>query len=104
MTYARRTKRLDYILMTSKLVQTVRRAGYLPLHDGVIADHRMCYIDCNLVAFFGGNVNKIVRPHMGSFKCDDKARCEILIAELKQHMERNKTRERIMKLAKELKE
>ena len=64
----------------------------------------MCYVDCNLVAFLGGNVNKIVRLHMRSFKCNDKARCKILIAELKQHMERNKTKERIMKLAKELKE
>ena len=71
-TYARRTKRLDYILMTPNLVQTVRRAGYLPLHDGVMSDHRMCYVECNLVAFLGGNVNKIVRPHMRSFNCDDK--------------------------------
>ena len=41
---------------------------------------------------------------MRLFKCDNEARCKILIAELKQHMERNKTRERIMKLVKELKE
>ena len=63
-TYARGTKRLDHILVTPDLVQTVRRAGYLPIHDGVIADHRLCYIDCNLVEFLGGNVNNIIRPHM----------------------------------------
>ena len=103
-TYARGTKRLDYILVTPDLVQTVRRAGYLPVHDGVIADHRLCYIDCNLVEFLGGNVNNIIRPHMRLFKCDDKARCKIFITELKQHMERNKTKERITKIAKELRE
>ena len=64
----------------------------------------MCYVECNLVAFLGENLNKIVRLHTRSFKCNDKARCKILITELKQHMERNKTRERIMKLVKEFEE
>ena len=76
--------------MTPNLVHRVRREGYLPMHDGVISDHRMCYVECNLLAFLSGNVNKIVRPHLRSFKCDDKARCKILITKLKQHMKENK--------------
>ena len=43
-TYTRRTKRLDYIFMSTNLVVTIRKAGYLPIHDGVISDHRMCYV------------------------------------------------------------
>ena len=71
----------------------------MPIHDGVISDHRMCYIECNLKAFMGGNINKIVRPHLRDFKCDDKGRCQIFLSELKKHMEANKTGQRIKELA-----
>ena len=71
-TYTRESKRLDYIFMSRNLVGTVRKAGYMPIHDGVISDHRICYIECNLKAFMGGNINKIARPHLRDFKYDDK--------------------------------
>ena len=73
-TYARGTKRLDYILMTPSSAHMLRRAGYFLMHDGVISDHRMFYVECNLMAFLGGNLNKTVRLNQRSFKCDDKAR------------------------------
>ena len=72
-TYSWGSKHLDYIFMSTNLVGTVRKAGYLPIHDEVISDHRMCYVECNLHAFMGGNVNKIVIPHLREFKCNDKA-------------------------------
>ena len=98
-TYTRGSKRLDYIFMSTNLVGTVRKAGYMPIHDGVISDHRMCYIECNLKEFMGGNVNKIARPHLRDFKCNDKGRCQIFLTELKKHMEVNKTGQRIKELA-----
>ena len=98
-TYTRGSKRLDYIFMLTSLVGTVRNAGYLPIHDGVISDHRMCYVECNLHAFMGGNVNKIVRPHLRDFKFNDKAQCQIFLTELNRHMEANKTRQIIKELA-----
>ena len=64
----------------------------------------MCYMEYNLLVFLEGNVNKIVQPHQRSFKGDNKARCKILITELKQHMKENKTKERILRLMKEFEE
>ena len=103
-TYTRGSKRLDYIFMSPNLMSTVRRAGYLPIHDGVISDHRMCYVECNLLAFLGVNVNKISRPHQRSFKCDDKERCKVLITELKKNIKDNKTKERILRIINEFRE
>ena len=71
-TYARGTKRLDYIFISPQLLPTVRKSGYFALHDGIISDHRMCYMDVNLVTFLGGNVNQILHPYQRVFKCNDK--------------------------------
>ena len=48
----------------------------------------------------GGNINKLARPHLRDFKCDDKGRCQIFLSELKKQMEVNKTGQRIKELAK----
>ena len=62
-TYSRGTKSLYYIFISHHLLGKVRKSGYLALHDGVIPDHRMCFIEVNMATFLGGNVNQILIPY-----------------------------------------
>ena len=94
-TYAREVKRLDYIFISHHLLGTVRKLGYLALHDGVISDHKMCFIEVNMTTFLGGNVNQILMLYQRVFKCNHKARCLMFITELKTHLQTNNLRERI---------
>ena len=95
-TYSRGTKRLYYIFISHHLLGTIRKLGNLAIHDGIILDHRMCYIDVNMITFLGGNVNQILKPYQRVFKCNDKARCALFVKELKDHM-RKKFRRGLMK-------
>ena len=67
-TYYRGMKRLDYIFISHHLLGTIRKSGYLAIHDGIILDHRMCYIDMSMITFLGGNVNQILNPYQWVFK------------------------------------
>jgi len=94
-TYSRGTRRFDYIFISHHLLGTIRKSGYPAIHDGIISDHRMCYIKVNMITFLGGNVNQILKPYQRVFKCDDKARSKVFVKELKNHMKKNKLQERI---------
>ena len=88
--YSRRTKRLDDIFISHHLLGSISKSGYLAIHDGIILDHRMCYIDLNMITFLGGNVYQILKPHQRVLKCDDKARCALFVKEMKDNMRKNK--------------
>ena len=63
----------------------------------------MCYINVNMIAFLGGNVDQIPKPYQRVFKCNDKARCELFVKERKDHMSKNKIQERINEVKDEFK-
>ena len=94
-TYSRGTKRLDYIFTSHHLLGTIRKSGYLAIHDVITSDHRMCYINVNMITFLGKNINQILRPYQRVFKCNNKARSEVFVQELNNHMIKNKLQERI---------
>jgi hypothetical protein len=50
-TYARGSKRIDYILVSENLSEYVISCGILPLHNICFSDHRALYIDIDLQAF-----------------------------------------------------
>ena len=77
-TYSRGTKRLDYIFTSHPLLGTIRMPGYLAIHDAIISDHRMCYMDVNMITFLGGNINQILRPYQRIFKCNKKQEANYL--------------------------
>ena len=52
-TYSRGKKRLYYIFISHHLLGTIRKSGYLAIHDGIISDHRMCYINVNMIKSLG---------------------------------------------------
>jgi hypothetical protein len=58
-TYARGTKRIDYMLTTRHVSQCVDRCGYEPFNNRIFSDHRAYFVDFNSTKLFGGSVNNI---------------------------------------------
>jgi len=52
-TYSRGSSRIDYILISTSLLEAVQRSGILPYHTVFISDHRGCYVDFDAAALFG---------------------------------------------------
>jgi hypothetical protein len=50
-TYTRGTKRLDYVLVTPRLVDHILRSGYEPFHARIASNHRGYFVDFNLAEF-----------------------------------------------------
>ena len=55
-TYARGTKKIDYMLITPELLPLVKRCGMLPFYTGIHTDHRGLFIDIDAKALFNGKI------------------------------------------------
>ena len=53
-TYARRTKRIDFVLTLQKLVELVTGAGFLPFYEGIESDHRGAFANFDEQQLFNG--------------------------------------------------
>ena len=51
-TYARGTKRIDFILISTTLVSKVKESGLLAFYDGIESDHRGMYVDFDTTLLF----------------------------------------------------
>ncbi|KAL7550562.1 hypothetical protein ACHAWF_015354 [Thalassiosira exigua] len=66
-TYARGTKRLDYILCDHRIRQAVIKSGSLALHDGIFSDHTMQWVDFDQDILFGDEAVDRVPPPSRQF-------------------------------------
>jgi hypothetical protein len=60
--YFRGKNRIDYILITPRLLEAVERSGSLPLYSLFQGDHRPYYIDFNAAIAFADSAYEIARP------------------------------------------
>ena len=70
-TYARGTKRIDYILTTAEISEFVTAAGILPLHEFVTSDHRALFIDVSLLQYLRGDPNPLAPASCRGLKSND---------------------------------
>jgi hypothetical protein len=61
-TYARGTKRLDYILMTEQLTSHSTNCGAEPFNHRFYSDHRRIWVDLELLGLFDRNLPPLARP------------------------------------------
>ena len=59
-TYARGSKRIDYILTSAEISDYVTAAGILPLHEFITSDHRALFIDVALKEYLRDDPNPMV--------------------------------------------
>ena len=70
-TYTRGTKRLDYVLVTPRVVESVERTTMLPFHTMFGGDHRPLLVDFNSRKLFGDDSYEIQRPQARGLKLTD---------------------------------
>ena len=56
-TYAQGSQRIDFVLVDSMILPAIKCIGTLGLHEGIISDHIMLYMDCDEQLLFGGIIN-----------------------------------------------
>ena len=61
-TYARGTKRLDYILMTEQIASHTTNCGAEPFNHRFYSDHRGIWVDLELLGLFDRNLPPLARP------------------------------------------
>jgi hypothetical protein len=70
-TYNRGNTRLDYILVSDSIAQTVLCSGILPFYSLFLSDHRPCYIDIDAMALFQDHTSPIAPPNMRGLQLSD---------------------------------
>jgi hypothetical protein len=69
--YARGSSRIDYVLISPKLVDAVQLCGYQPFQQRIKSDHRGMFIDFDTSMLFGNNTQALGRAVLRNFtaKC-----------------------------------
>jgi hypothetical protein len=61
-TYQRGSKKIDFVLLSPRLIDAVAGVSILALFDGYLSDHRALIVDFDAVRLFGGPTSLIVAP------------------------------------------
>ena len=70
-TYARGSKRLDYILMSERCAIAVRKCGYKSFNHRLYSDHRGMFVDMDTEMLFGNLDNDLASMQYRDFKATD---------------------------------
>lgn len=97
-TYARGTKRIDYILMDEVLLGSVRRIGALGLHEAMISDHVMVFVDIDEKEALEGKLNRPVRIPSREFILAQSDKCQSFLEAFKEQAEIHQFKRRIESL------
>ena len=61
-THQRRSKKIDFVLISERLVRAVKSRAILPIHDGYLSDHRALLVDFDSRTLFAGPTSAVVGP------------------------------------------
>ena len=95
------TTRIDFIVATEGVLPYIRAAGYRSLHEVVVSDHILLWVDIDMKAYFGGEGPTITPPQGREFSLDNVEMCEKFLRELRAIHQNQRLPERIKALGKE---
>ena len=98
-TYARGTRRIDFILVDSALEPFIKRIGTLGLHEGILSDHVMLYMDIDERAMFKGIVNRPSLNPCREFIIEHADKQKKFLEHFRKHAEQRQFCQRVKKLA-----
>ena len=103
-TYDRSDNRLDYILGTSRARRAMVKSGALALHDGIISDHTMQWVDFSIALLFNNIMYDPTSPCERQFTLRNVKKKHKFQAKLKEIHEHQKIKIRVIALAKDFKQ
>ena len=97
--YARGTQIIDYCLVSTNLLPSIRACGYLPLHFLCFSDHRGIYVDFDSSILFGNSPPKIAKPMTRYVKSRDARATSKFLTRLNAYWSDHSIRSRISRLS-----
>jgi ribonuclease HI/exonuclease III len=61
-THQRGSEKIDFVLVSNRLVRAVKARAVLPLNDGYLSDHRALLVDFDAQKLFAGPTSEVVAP------------------------------------------
>ena len=61
-THNRESCKIDFVLVSSRLVPAIKARTILPLYDGYLSDHRALIVDFDSSILFAGPTSEVVPP------------------------------------------
>jgi exonuclease III len=101
-TYARGTRRLDYIFCTTNLLSSVKRSGILPYSELVDSDHRALYVDFDTPTLMGGDIASLSATPVRILRSRDVRGREKYVEAVAKYMEDHQVLQRLMEISTQL--
>ena len=99
-TCSRGKHRIDFILVDSTIILTIKRIDTLGLHEGIISDHVMVYMDCDEAQLFSGIINCPVFNPSQEFVIKYVDKCKKFVDKFCKYAEGKKFSDRVQSLSK----
>jgi hypothetical protein len=103
-TYQRGTKKIDFILISPRLVSSIRAAGILPLNEGYLSDHRALVVDFDPRILFGDDTSNIVAPSFRRLTSTNPKAVHQYIDFMRRFIQQHRLSERVDRLMERLEE
>ena len=97
-TYARGSRRIDYILMDAGLTPAIKGIGYLGSHMAVFSDHSMAWCDFHESLLFRGKINRPPPPIRRQFTLNQEDKVEEFMKEFKERIEKKEIANKVVRL------
>ena len=98
-TYSRGSRRIDFILVNSSIQKAIKKIGTLGLHEGIMSDHVMLYMDVDERELFKGQVNRPTLNPCREFIIQHADKQKKFLEYFRKHAEKQKFKSRAKKLA-----
>ena len=97
-THQRGSVKIDFVLISPRLVQAVRAASILPLHDGYLSDHRALMVDFDARALFESVTSPVLPPTTRRLTSTNPRSLHIYISNMVKHIVKHELLHRVESL------
>jgi hypothetical protein len=97
-TYARGTKRVDYVFVSQRLTEHIRSLGAEPFNFRIFSDHRGLFVDFAMPGFFDRAPNELAKLHTRDLIFDCPRHVRKYLLEMSTYLRLHKIPERTEKL------
>jgi hypothetical protein len=99
-TYQRGSKKIDFVLISPRLVEAVAGVSILALYDGYLSDHRALVVDFDAALLFAGPTSSIVAPLERRLTSTNPRAVHAYITHMRTHFEIHRIEEKVADLCK----
>ena len=93
--HRRGSAKIDFILASPRVLQCITRAGILPVDEAYGSDHRLMFVDIDIVKCFHGITSDPISPRTRSFTTKNKKRADLFRKATQEEWDRRQLTKRI---------